>query len=489
LCLFISTAASARDGVRASLVKLYVTQRPPDLRCPWKKENPIEGSGSGVIIEGNRILTNAHVVLHANRVFLQADESTEKVTGDVAFIAPELDLAIVTARDPSFFKGRKPLPLASDIPSIKQTVNVYGYPEGGDQLSVTEGIVSRIECATTEFGGMVVRIQVDAALNPGNSGGPAVVDGKIVGLVFSKINKADNIGYLIAAEEIRRFLDDVADGTYDGKPVLCAVELLTTENATLRERLGLKNGMDGIMVRDLHVPMEESPLRRWDVIMAIGDHPIDRQGNVRIRDDLRLNFNYFVPKLAVNGKVPLTVLRDGRQLHLDVPVTAKVNRLMPCLGNDCPRYFIHGPMVFTPMTQELANALSGPESELYLRSYNNPLLSRQCDCQVFPGEELVVLGDRLLPHEISKGYDATWYAIVEKINGVKVRNLVHLVELIRDARGKYLTVELCGRHDLLVFRREELRDVTEETLADEGIRNRCSDDLKDVWEKKKDNKK
>src|SRR3990172_279411 len=116
LCLFISTAASARDGVRASLVKLYVTQRPPDLRCPWKKENPIEGSGSGVIIEGNRILTNAHVVLHANRVFLQADESTEKVTGDVAFIAPELDLAIVTARDPSFFKGRKPLPLASDIP-------------------------------------------------------------------------------------------------------------------------------------------------------------------------------------------------------------------------------------------------------------------------------------------------------------------------------------------------------------------------------------
>ncbi len=95
---------------------------------------------------------------------------------------------------------------------------VYGYPQGGSTLSITKGIVSRIEFAGYNEGISGVRIQVDAAINPGNSGGPALVDGKMVGLIFSKLTQADNIGYIIPSEEIDLFLKDVADGTYDGKP-------------------------------------------------------------------------------------------------------------------------------------------------------------------------------------------------------------------------------------------------------------------------------
>ncbi len=485
VCVLASTGAVAKDVVSDSLVKLHVTKRPPDLVRPWKKANSTKTSGSGVIIEGNRILTNAHVVMHASQVFVQANQTTDKVTGKVQFIAPDLDLAIVTVKDESFFDGRNPLPLTDVIPSVKDTVNVYGYPEGGDQLSITEGIISRIEYARLSYSGAALRIQVDAALNPGNSGGPAIVDGKIIGLVFSKISQADNIGYLIAAEEITRFLEDVADGTYDGKPALRSVWFQTTENEALRARLGLAKGEGGLMIRDLRVSEDACPLRRWDVITHIGEHEIDQQGDVKIRDDLRLRFSYLIPKLAADGKIPLKVFRDGTTVDMEVPVGSKIDLLMPFLGNDYPRYFIHGPMVFTPVTQELASKLAGP-LETYLRYYGNPVPSRQFDRQAFPGEELIILGYRLFPNEISKGYDSEMFALVEKINGTKVKNLAHVVELIRDAEGEYLTVELCGRYELLVFNRHELIDATDDILADEGIRNQFSDDLKEVWKGKKD---
>ena len=481
-CVFTSTVSSARDEIRDSVVKLHVTQRSPNWQCPWMKDNPVELSGSGVIIDGNRILTNAHVVLHASQILLQADQSNVKIPGDVQFIAPDLDLAVVTARDKSFFKNRKPLDLATGIPHLKETVNVYGYPKGGDQLSVTEGIVSRIEYATTEFGGAILRIQIDAALNPGNSGGPAIINGKIAGLAFGGFYQADNIGYLIAAEDIRYFLDDIADGIYNGKPNLHDVVLLNASNSTLRENLGLKGNMDGILVRDRLTSSEKCPLKRWDVLMAIGDHPIDRMGLVRVSDEFRLDFSYFIPKLAVNGKVPMAILRDGRTQYLDVPVSAKPDHLMPFVANGKPRYFIHGPMVFMPMTQELANNLSTPEGEYFLRYCINPILSRQYDVQRFPDEELVVLGQRLFPHDISKGYEHNAFALVETINKVKVKNFNHAVKLIRDARGKYLTIGLCGRYNLLVFNRQELLDVTEEILVDEGIRNQYSEDVKTIWE-------
>ena len=83
-----------------------------------------------------------------------------------------------------------------------------------------------------------MRIQVDAALNPGNSGGPAIANGKIVGLVFSIIPNADNIGYLIPVDEIRMFLNDIQDGKYEGKPKLLD-NMQTVENKALREKLGL----------------------------------------------------------------------------------------------------------------------------------------------------------------------------------------------------------------------------------------------------------
>ena len=228
-----SQADEAEDAkVRQSVVKIFATLRRPDVFRPWSKENQQEATGSGVVIAGKRILTNAHMVNHSSQVFIQPDKTSDKLAANVEALASGIDLAVLKLQDESFFDSHPPLPLRLQLPKIQQTVFAYGYPEGGTDLSITRGIVSRVEYAEYYLYVEGLRIQVDAAINPGNSGGPAVVDGQMVGLVFSRLSQSDNIGYIIPMEEIDLFLTDIRDGHYDGKPIL-DTEVQNLENDAL----------------------------------------------------------------------------------------------------------------------------------------------------------------------------------------------------------------------------------------------------------------
>jgi hypothetical protein len=482
-CLLAPLYAEGKDSIRDSVVKIYSTQRGPDFLRPWTKAAPQESVGSGVVIEGKRILTNAHVVQSATQIFVQANGSTEKLTARVGVIAPEVDLAVLRLEDEAFFAEHAALPLADGIPHVKDKVTVYGYPVGGDQLSVTEGIVSRVDYASFYYMDYGLRIQVDAAINPGNSGGPAVSEGRIAGVVFSKLPKAENIGYLVSAEEIGMFLKDTADGAYHGKPVLLD-ELQTVENEALRAKLHLDKETGGMMVTEPYSKDPSYPLKTDDVISEIGPYKLDKQGNARVRDDLWLSCAYLIPKLARDNKLPVTVIREGKPLKTDVPVSAENRRLVPFLEGKYPRYFVHGPLVFMGASQELAYSMRA-ESLAYLMVAKNPLIGRLWQRQSSPGEELVVLGYSLLNHRIAKGYGPPYLAVVSHVNGIAVHNLSHLVELLRDAKTEYMTFQFAGRYETLVFRRDELDKSTEEILANEDIRSRGSEDLLKIWQQGK----
>ena len=437
-----------------------------------------------MILEGKRVLTNAHVVLYASQIFVQADQTTERVPAKVKAIAPGIDLALVEVEKPSFFDDHPPLRLAADIPAVKQTVSVYGYPIGGEQLSVTQGIVSRIECTQIYCFISGLRIQIDAALNPGNSGGPAVIDGKITGLVHSKLNRGENIGYLIAADEIRMFLADVQNGPYHGKLQLWDT-VQGTENEALRAKLGLGKET-GVMVCHPFSSAADYPLKKWDLIMRIGGQPLDNQGNVKIKEDLRVSYQYLVPKLAKHGRLRLTIFRDRKLREVNVPLRADRNLVVPFLLDKYPRYFICGPMVFMPASQELMARLTASTWAASMLMVNqSPLVARAMDHPAFQGEEIVTLGYGLLPHKTAKGYSLSPFSVLSRLNGTPVRNLAHLVELVRDAKGEFLTIDLAGEGSPLVFRRQEILQATEDILADEGVRKQYSDDLERVWHPKK----
>ncbi len=471
------------DAIRDSVVKISVSIRNPDPLRPWTKQSPADASGTGLIIEGKRILTNAHVVGYASQIFVESSDSSDKFVATVEAVSTGVDLAVIKLEDESFFDKHPPLARSHDLPSVKDTLLTYGYPTGGSSLSVTKGIVSRIEFAPYAENAAGLRVQVDAAINPGNSGGPALVDGKVVGLIFSRLSAADNIGYVIPTEEIDLFLDDVKDGKYDGKPSL-RDNLQTLENDVLRGFLKLDKKAAGILVHAPDRTDDDYPLKEWDLITKIGDIEVDNTGLVKVKGDLRLRFQYYVQKLVKDGHVPLTVIRKGKELNVRVPVSAKSEMLIRSLQGKYPSYFVYGPIVFSPLTAEFLSGFDrvGAPLYAYFAAIGSPLVTRRGDKPKFDGEQLVVVSSRMFPHKTSKGYSDPFAKIVKTINGVRVKNATHLVELLRDSKEKYTILAFDDRgSETMVFDHKEVLGATEDILNDNGVRQRASDDLLGVW--------
>ncbi len=465
-------------AVENSVVKVFSTIRFPDPYKPWTKQAPRESTGTGVIIEGNRILTNAHVVIYATQVQVQANQSGDKISATVESIAQGIDLAVLKLDDETFFETRAPLARATKLPDVKDSVMVYGFPTGGTNLSITKGIVSRIDFTLYNFPTSGLRIQIDAAINPGNSGGPAVADDRMIGLAFSRLGGGDNIGYIIPCEEIELFLQDAADGRYEGKPAIFD-SLQTFENPALRPFLKVARGVDGMIVAAPDTDDQDYPLKPWDIVTRIGDTPIDNEGMVKV-GNIRVRFAYMIQKVARNGRVPLTVVRRGEELKLEVPVSPQRPMVIPDLEGNYPSYFVYGPLVFSTATQLFLAGLNNAAAAL--SAISSPLSIRRGDRPAFAGEGLVVVSSPFFPHKLSKGYSQAQSRVVEKVNGITIKNLEHLVATLRDLPEEYVVIDFAGRKlETLVFPRKEMVAATEEILNDNGVRAQGSPDTLAVW--------
>ena len=96
------------------------------------------------MIAPQRILTGAHVVANATFVQVQKQSDPKKVTARVVAISHDCDLALLEVDDKAFGRGIKPS-VVGDLPKLRDGVQVVGYPIGGEEVSITEGVVSRIE--------------------------------------------------------------------------------------------------------------------------------------------------------------------------------------------------------------------------------------------------------------------------------------------------------------------------------------------------------
>ena len=273
LCWAVSGNADD-PSIASSIVDFSVYSDPPDLALPWQTEGAELYGGSGVSIDGNRILTNAHVVESAAGIEVRRASSPERFPARVTFIHHDADLALVEVDDARFFSGARPIPIGS-MPQLQQRVQVWGFPEGGSTLSITSGIVSRIEVdGYTQSGRALLSTQIDAAVNDGNSGGPVITDGRIVGIAMQALEDAENVGYMIPAPVVRHFLKDVEDGKHDGIPRL-GIRHQNMESEAQRAAAGMRPGQTGALVlRVDHGGPCHGVLKPRDVLLSIDGHEI-----------------------------------------------------------------------------------------------------------------------------------------------------------------------------------------------------------------------
>jgi S1-C subfamily serine protease len=486
---FAAAARQTNDSVQPienSVVKVFATMRYPDPFKPWTKQAPTDITASGVVIEGKRILTNAHVVLYASQVQIQANAAGDKLSATVVAVAPGIDLAVLQLDDPTFFDTHPPVARASQLPRIKDTVLAYGFPTGGSSLSITKGIVSRIEFVSYNFPVSGLRIQVDAAINPGNSGGPAIAGDKMIGLAFSKLGgDSQNIGYIIPNEEVDLFLKDIAGGQYHGKPAMYD-DLQTLENPALRDFLKLDKAVEGMVVHRAYKSDASYPLKEWDVITRIGDTPIDNQGMIKLDKDLRVSFAYLIQRLAKDGELPLTVVRATKQLQIRLPVSPEHPTLVTDLHGSYPSYFIYGPLVFSTATWQFLSSVENNTSMLRMLGFvKSPLVSRAFDPPDADLDELVVISSPFFPHKIANGYSSPIGSVVYSVNGTRVRSLRQMVALLRDLKDPFVTIEFDQKGgEALVFVHQAIMTATDEILTDNGVRAQGSPDTLAVWQGK-----
>jgi S1-C subfamily serine protease len=427
LLLIAGPAWAADDGMRNSAVKIFTTHQKADFYQPWQTNAQDNLSGSGVIIEGDRILTNAHVV--SDQIFVQVRRpgDARKYEASVEYIAHDCELAILKVKDPAFYKGAKPVALG-DLPHQRDKVAVYGFPAGGDDLSITEGIISRIEVIDYSHSSRrLLALQTDAAINPGNSGGPMMKDGKLVGVSFQSFSGTgvENIGYAVPVPIVRRFLRDIENGNYGHVP---SVGLIwqNMENEGLRARYKLSPGQTGVLLsRVVYGSAAWGHLKEGDVLTAVDGVKIAADGTYLFSPDKRLSFTHLISLHLVDEAVPFDVLRDGKPLRVTIAMKASKEDIVgEPLYDQRPRYFIYGGIVFTPVTNNYIGQWPPndvPTSLRYLRDY------------VLPSEDRIeaVVIAFILPNEVNAGYHEFRGIIIESVNGRKISKLGDLVEAFK----------------------------------------------------------
>src|SRR6266403_838558 len=448
--------------VQKSLVRITATAVEPDYRAPWNAGQLQRGVGAGFVIDGHRILTNAHVVSNSRYLTVERDGDPNRYPARVQFVANDCDLALITVSAPDFFKNMLPLKFGG-IPELESTVSAYGYPIGGERMSVTTGIVSRIDFQLYTHSSIDqhLAIQISAQINPGNSGGPVMQDGKVAGVAFQGYSGdvAQGVAYMIPTPVINRFLKDVSDGHYD-KYVDLAISYSKLQNPAQRRFLGLKDDDRGVLVSTVvEAGPSASVLRSGDVLLAIDGHPIASDGNVEL-DGERADFQEVVERKFKGGSVKLDIWRDKQ------PTTVKIEFLKtawPYLvqGHSYdvrPRYLLYGGLLFQPLNLDLLEAYR--PTDLRLRHFFEYFILEQLYLQ---HPDVIVLAN-ILPDPINTYLAPYRGGIVDEINGKKIRRLDELANAFAE-NADHFVIRMIGDGPPLVLDRNRVESARERIKA------------------------
>ncbi len=455
-----------------SVVQIITAFQEPSWSAPWIFDVPRFASGTGFLIDGDRIMTNAHVVANTKQLLVRKYHDPQRYFAKVEFVAHDVDLAVIRVIDPKtgednkdFYEGMKPLEFGP-LPKVRSTVVTYGFPAGGQQISYTRGVVSRIEVQGYVHIGnrSFLAVQTDAAINPGNSGGPVIQDDKVVGVAFEGTHALENTGYFIPTVIINHFLADIKDGTYHGEPD-SGLRLTNMQNPAFRRMLKLPDSSkQGVRVdRILDIPSTRAVLQKNDVIMQVGDYPVDEDGTITYEGNT-VGVSVAFDLAQDNSSIPLKVWRDGKMTDVDLPM--KVYREDASQGNQydvLPPYYIYGGLVFTALSLDYLKTFGENWTDSAGRELIYELAYRHVEDPDHWRPEPVVLAS-ILDHPVNANLTTRGRVMVDKINGMKINQLSDVPKAFAATTGPDAIIEFLPDHHFEVIRKEDAEKANAEIL-------------------------
>ena len=445
--------APARDNVVAAyrgIVKIEVATRKPDYSTPWQTGRYGRGNGTGFMVGPGQFMTNAHVVADAERIYISPYADARKLPARVKYVAHDADLALIEVDDTTAFADVPCLQFSDTLPRLEDEVRAIGYPIGGNRLSVTRGIVSRID--TTVYAHprneSHLTVQVDAAINPGNSGGPVLMGDKVVGVAFQGLLEANSTGYMIPMPVIRRFQQDISDGRYD-RYVDLGVSFMPLINPAQRRHYNLPDNAMGTLVADVvKGSCCDGALQPGDVVLAVNGLAVDSSAMINL-DGERVQLEELAERGFKGDTLNFRIIRDSQEQEVQVQLAPLNSHLIMGQEYDTLPRFVHfGGLVFQPLHRNVIAAHSinsadvAVELDDYLRRGGSTVK-----------EDLVVL-TKVLKDEVNARFNDYGRRIVTRVNGEEVRGLSHLHSCLYPEDGQrppFTVIEFAGGKRPLVI--------------------------------------
>jgi S1-C subfamily serine protease len=437
----------------------------PDYTLPWNPGRMTQKIGTGFVIQGNRILTNAHLASNASFLAVEKEGDSRRYEASVRFIAHDCDLAMLKVLDSAFFEGTVPLSFGG-IPTLNSIVNAVGYPIGGMRLSITRGVVSRIDFQAYSHSMLDQHlvIQVDAAINPGNSGGPVLQGDKVVGVAFQgyRGDVAQNVGYMIPVPVIERFLRDISDGQYD-RYVDLGIQFFPLLNGAHRRALGLGSGDYGVMVSHVYKQAPcENVLWVGDILLAIDGLPISSNGYVDMEGE-RLHMAEVVERKLKGDEVRLIFLRGNKHKEAVVSLSAPWPFQLQALHHDVrPRFVIFGGLVFQPLSRRFIMEADIRDENLRYH------FSHYLDKELYLDTPEIIVLTQVLPDPINVYLKPFINGIVDTVNGRHIRTLEDVANAFAELTDYYV-IRLKGNGRPLVLERKAVQEAQERILQRYGV--------------------
>lgn len=440
-----------------AVVKVFSTTQDPDYDIPWQTRPPLTGTGSGVVIGPGEVLTGAHVVANATFVQVQKLTDADKAVARVKAVCHDCDLALLQVDDDVFAADLPSAPIA-EFPHQGDEVAVVGFPIGGEEISITEGVVSRIEVQKYAHSQRyLLAATVDAAINAGNSGGPVFKGEEVAGIAFQKLEAADNIGEIVPAPIIRHFLDGIPDDRHRQVPGF-GLATQGLENPRLRAELNMAPTDSGVLVGAVtYGGSSWGVLKPRDVLLQVAGHTIANNGTVRYRDRYRTLFDVLLGDSYVGDEVDVLILREGRHEHHTLTLQPYLELVPRSQYDVTPSYVVYGGLVFQVLCRDMLATWDewwrdAPAE--FLHHYYSGIRSEE--------QREVVVISKVLADEINVGYENFYNECVVSVNGHAPRDMADFVRCLDRATG---VVDIrTSRHGTIVLEAEEVRGATPRIL-------------------------